>query len=372
VPRRPDPAAFPLDLAQSLPGADSGETDFALPPYRRRQIYRWIWRGLARSFDDMTDLPQSLREELGRRFTLYGSAVRRRLADTGGTVKLGLELEDGAAIEAVLLTGGRNRKTACLSTQAGCPLGCVFCKTGSLGFKRNLSGREIAEQFLHLARAAREDGARTASHNGDSRGKPPVGNIVVMGMGEPLLNLPALREALAGIREGAGISPRRVTVSTSGVAAGIRDLAGNGPPVELALSLPSAREETRKKLMPGAAGTGLEALRGALLYYQRERGRRITLETVLLGGVNTGPEDAAALLTFARGLFTVVNIIPWNPVPGLSLDGRPLREPDTAETAAFVRALEAGGLNVTRRREKGRGVAGACGQLGGLSKEDTE
>jgi 23S rRNA (adenine2503-C2)-methyltransferase len=308
----------------------------------------------------MTNLSLAQRETLEARFSLYGSAVSARLADKDGTEKLQITLKDGAKIEAVLLADGTGRRTACLSTQAGCPLGCVFCKTGSLGFLRNLDSPEIIEQFLHLrALAAGQNPARD------------IANIVIMGMGEPLLNLPELRRALAFLcsPKGLGLSKRRITLSTSGIVDGIRDLADNGPELELALSLTTARESLRERLMPQTRLNPLPALKDALIYYQQKRGRRITLEAALLGGLNTLPEDITALLAFARGLDAVVNLIPWNPVEGMGFEGRPLREPGPRELAAFTHGLEQGGLKVTLRRRKGRGVAGACGQLGGVDEE---
>jgi 23S rRNA (adenine2503-C2)-methyltransferase len=229
----------------------------------------------------------------------------------------------------------------------------VFCKTGSLGFLRNLTAAEIIEQFYHLR-------ARC----------PEIANIVIMGMGEPLLNLEQLRKALNIMTdpEGLGISKRRITVSTSGVISGIRDLAENGPAVRLAVSLTAADEGLRKRLMPIAASNPLPALKKALLYHQEKQGQRITLEAVLLGGVNTAEADIAALAAFARGLDAVVNLIPWNPVEGLEFEGRRLREPGGEEVARFGRGLEERGIKVTRRLRKGRNVAGACGQLGTLAK----
>jgi 23S rRNA (adenine2503-C2)-methyltransferase len=230
-------------------------------------------------------------------------------------------------------------------------VGCVFCKTGSLGFMRDLDAGEIVEQFLHLKETAQGE----------------LSHIVVMGMGEPLLNLGELRRALGILMDsqGLGISKRRITVSTSGVAQGIRDLADMGP--SLALSLTSAREELRNELIPLGKTNPLAQVKEALQYYQGETGRRITLEAVLLKGINTGAEEAQAFCRFAQGLEVVVNLIPWNPVPGLSFRGRPLEEPSAGETGAFARLLERGGLKVTRRLGKGRGVGGACGQLGSLS-----
>jgi 23S rRNA (adenine2503-C2)-methyltransferase len=334
-----------------------------LPPFRAKQIFKWIARG-ARSFDDMTDLSRELRETLSAAHTLYGSSILDRMEDLDGTVKLRIGLADGAVIEAVRMkapqpgpTGegspldGEGRQTACISTQAGCPAGCVFCKTGSLGFLRNLASHEIVEQFLHL---------RSISAG--------IANIVIMGMGEPLLNLGELRRALDIITDqgGIGLSKRRITLSTSGIAAGIRDLADAGPDIRLAVSLTTADPSLREELMPIARTNPLPVLKEALLYYQKKRGRRITLEAVLLGGINTRNEDISALIAFTRGLDAAVNLIPWNPVEGMTFRLMPLREPVAGEIARFSRELTRQGITVTRRFRKGRSVSGACGQLGEL------
>ncbi|MDR0377425.1 MAG: 23S rRNA (adenine(2503)-C(2))-methyltransferase RlmN [Spirochaetaceae bacterium] len=318
-----------------------------LPSYRAKQIFSWIRRG-AGSFDDMTDLPRSLRGELGKRFSLYSGEVSAELRDPDGTVKIRLTLHDGYHIEAVLLTDGEGRRTACLSTQAGCPMGCVFCKTGALGFHRNLDSGEIVSQFFRLRKI-----------EGD------IANIVFMGMGEPLLNLGELRKAAAVLSGGADFSPRRITVSTSGVVPGLRDLAENGPRLRLALSLTTADEELRSRLMPVTTANPLSAVKDALRRYQKLTGRRITLEMVLLGGVNTRPEDADALAKFAHGLDVVVNLIPWNPVEGMRFEGRAIHEPGAGEIARLRSRIETLGLTVTRRYRKGRAIGGACGQLAG-------
>ncbi|GHV77833.1 putative dual-specificity RNA methyltransferase RlmN [Spirochaetia bacterium] len=321
-----------------------------LPPFRARQIFKWIARGAA-SFNDMTDLSRDLREELSKRFTLYGSNIAGRLDDPDGTVKLKIGLSDGAVIESVLLRDGEGRQTACISTQAGCPAGCVFCKTGSLGFLRNLTSDEIVEQFLHLRSII-----------------PNIANIVIMGMGEPLLNLGELRKALDIITDprGLGLSKRRITLSSSGIVAGIRELADAGPDLRLAVSLTTADPALREELMPIGRANPLPALKEALQYYQKKRGRRITLEAVLLGGVNTRDEDISAMIEFTRGLDAAVNLIPWNPVEGMTFRGIALREPETGEIARFSRELTRRGITVTRRFRKGRSVSGACGQLGEL------
>jgi len=318
------------------------------PRFRSGQIYNWICSSVE-SFDEMTNLPAALRKELTEKYTLCSGTVSSELHDDDGTVKLGITLNDGTIIESVILSDTENRKTACLSTQAGCPLGCVFCKTGKLGFSRNLSASEITGQFLQLRKIE-----STISH------------IVVMGMGEPLLNLGELRKSLDFImeKEGINISKRRITISTSGIENGIMDLAEKGPDVRLALSLTTARGELRERLMPAARENPLPRIKEALLRYQEKRERRITLEMVILGGINSTRLDAESAAEFARGLNVVINLIPWNSINGMEFEGRPLKAPAPEEINEFAAALESRGLKVTRRFGKGLGISGACGQLG--------
>ena len=340
----------------ALIGGTAGTTE----PYRAAQIKKRLISGAA-SFEIMTELPKPLRETLSGAYTLRETAVADTLAAEDGTVKLQIRLTDGAFVEAVLLSDGRKRRTACVSTQTGCPAGCVFCKTGSVAFKRNLNAAEIAEQFFHLREAA----SRMAESDITDG---TIASIVVMGMGEPLLNLEALREALLFLEktgEDGRFSPRRVTVSTSGIVDGIRALSDRLAGVRLALSLTTADEELRRRLMPIAKTNPLPALKEALRFYQSREKKRITLEAVLLGGINTRTEDAAAMAAFARGMEVIVNLIPWNPVEGLSFEGKPLREPSSGEAERFAAMLRARGLKTEIRRRKGRGVCGACGQLGG-------
>jgi 23S rRNA (adenine2503-C2)-methyltransferase len=316
-----------------------------LPRFRAAQIFKWIASGVS-SFDEMKNLPLELRGELAKRYTLRTHVAVETHRSSDGTVKLTIQLADEAWIESVLLADGK-RYTACLSTQAGCPAGCVFCKTGAQ-FLRNLNSGEIVEQFLLLRDIA------------------DISNIVIMGMGEPLLNLAELRRALAVIsdKKGMNFSRRRITVSTCGIVQGINDLADNGPGIRLALSLTTADEALRRRLMPITASHPLGKVKEALRHFQDSGGGRITLEAVLLGGINTRGEDAASIAQFARGLDAAINLIPWNPVKGLSFESKPLQEPAPEEVEAFTRRLEALGLNVTRRYRRGRGIMGACGQLG--------
>lgn len=291
----------------------------------------------------MTDLPAADRERLSST-PLYSSRVAERLEADDGSVKLKIALEDGAAVEAVLLTDADGRRTACLSTQVGCRMACAFCKTGTLGLLRNLGPDEIVEQFVHLSAL---------------RGKPS--NIVFMGMGEPLDNLASLRKAIVILMhpEGFGVSKRKITISTCGIVPGIVDLADNGPHVRLAVSLTAAEDALRSSLMPVNRSWNLAALKEALLYYQAKTGDRVTLEAAIMGGENSGVDSAAAMAAWIRPLNAQVNVIPWNPVTGL-----PHREPARGEAEAFERELERRGVNAVRRARRGRGVSGACGQLG--------
>jgi len=340
------------------------------PRFRACQIYKWTAKGI-KDFDEMKNIPNALRDELKSRFTLYSGKIDSCNKD-GGAEKVVIELKDGKKIEAVLLSDGKERLTACLSTQAGCPAACVFCKTGSLGFSRSLDCAEIVEQFLFLRQIAQEqkndDTGGSSAHNSEKKGEHVIDNIVIMGMGEPLLNLANLRKSIAIITDKAGInfSKRRITVSTCGICEGLFDLAKNGPYTRLALSLTTADELLRNKLMPLTAANPLSKVKEAIAAFQKNGGSRVTLELVLLGGINTRDKDALSIVDFAEGIDTVINIIPWNPVAGLTFEGKPLREPDSEEVENFVMMLEGYGLKVTVRRHKGRGVCGACGQLGSV------
>lgn len=313
------------------------------PSFRGRQIFKWIGNGVS-SFNEMTNISVGLREQLEQDATLSTSSVSRILRDTDGTVKLQITLRDGFSIETVLLTDSSNRKTACVSCQAGCAMKCAFCQTGQLGLARNLDASEIVEEFLFLEKEA---------------GK--LDNIVFMGMGEPMQNLSEIRKAIAVLtsKEGRSLSGRRITVSTCGILKGIYDLADNGPLIRLAVSLTTADPELREKLMPAARANPLPELKKAILYYAQKTGKRVTIEAALLGGVNTGDESARRMVDFASGINVNLNLIPWNPVPGL-----PFTEPSAEECRKFIVRMEQAGLNATLRTRRGTKIGGACGQLG--------
>lgn len=315
------------------------------PPYRARQVYEWFSKGIA-SFDAMTNLPQSLRERLSG---LYGGQVRssnieKELIDEDGSLKLQIRLRDGAAVECVLLEDIEGRKTACLSSQVGCPMGCAFCKTGTLGFLRNLGPDEIIEQF-HFLR--------------DRRGF--ISNVVFMGMGEPLLNLENVRKAIVVLSspEGIGMSLRKITISTSGIIPGILDIAQSGPKIRLAISLTSAEPNLRTRLMPVNKTWPLDELKSALLQFQQATRDRITLEVVLIGNMNASETDAEALAAWITPLKAQVNLIAWNPIQGM-----PFEQPSPRQMRIFSEILERKGIVTVQRMSRGRGVMGACGQLG--------
>ena len=314
-------------------------------PYRVGQVYAWLTRRLVADLDGMSDLPRSLRAALAERAVVTDTEVvdMRRAGD--GTAKYALAYPDGALVEAVAMPM-EGHTTLCLSSQAGCAVGCVFCVTGILGAGRNLTGGEIFGQYRVIMRHEGLIGA-------------PV-NVVFMGMGEPLLNLPGVTRAVELLSE--TVSPRRITVSTSGIVPGLAKLAALERHPKLAVSLNATTQAQRERLMPIAARWPLEDLLAALRAFPLERGRRITFEYVMLAGINDSLDDARRLPRLLRGIPCKVNLIPLNP------DERYLSgfaAPDEATISAFAGILAAAHMNVTVRWSKGRDVAAACGQLRG-------
>ncbi len=331
---------------RALTGLDSTEIAKHIPKapsFTSKQIFNWISKGV-QSYDEMTNISLELRKELTALTPLYSSKVHTVLKDPDGTIKLQIELHDGLMIETVLLIDSEGRKTACVSCQAGCAMGCAFCKTGTLGLARNLTTDEIVEQFLYLEH-----------HAGTLQ------NIVFMGMGEPLMNIEAIRKTLSILsnKNGRNLSLRRVTLSTCGIIEGIYDLADNGPNLKLAISLTTADEDLRKEIMPISKGNSLKNLSKAIEYYSEKSGKRCTLEIPLLANINTSTSHAKKLLAFAKNLPVHINLIPWNPVEDIEFT-----EPTRKEVDTFMRELEKAGLNVTVRMKRGRTIGGACGQLG--------
>ncbi len=316
------------------------------PAYRARQVLDWVIRRRAASFEPMSDLPKPLRQQLAAEWAVFGTRVAYHDVAPDGTDKLLVECRDGRRIECVLMAEGP-RRTACISTQVGCAMGCVFCASGLKGVERNLAADEILEQVLHLRNLLPPD--ETITH------------IVVMGMGESLANPDNLIRALDRIcspEEGLGVSQRRVTISTVGLPERIRHLAALDRRYHLAVSLHAPTEELRNALVPVNEAIGLAAVMGAADAYFERTGRQVTYEYVLLSGINDRPADARALARLLAARRAHVNLIPYNPVAGLPY-GRP--EPDAIDR--FVGILRERGVSVTVRKTKGRAIDAACGQL---------
>lgn len=311
--------------------------------FRAQQIFYWIASG-AKTFDDMTNLSLDMRRQLNEKFSLFSTKIKETLKDPDGTIKLAIELYDGAVVETVLLTDKAKRKTACVSCQAGCPMKCAFCKTGQIGFLRNLSASEIIEQFLYLEQEA-----------------GTLDNIVFMGMGEPMLNLPEINKTINILShpKGRNLSKRRITVSTSGLCKGIYEIADNGPEVRLAVSLTTADETLRTELMPVNKTNPLADLKKTIKYFNSKSNKRVTLELALMHGINTDKKAAEKVIQFAEGLDCYINLIPWNPIEGLNF-----KSPSEAEVRNFEGYLKKAGFNISTRQKRGQKIGGACGQLG--------
>lgn len=313
------------------------------PRFRVKQIHDWLWIKGARSFDEMTNLPKTLREELSAqvRFSTAEELIRQVSHD--GSRKYLLGFADGVSVECVGMPSG-NRLTVCASTQAGCAMGCAFCATGQSGLERNLTAAEIYEQVIHV----RNDfGSR-------------VTGVVMMGQGEPLNNYDNTLAALRRLNspEGLGIGARHLTVSTCGVIPHIMKLANEPEQFTLAVSLHSAVQTTRNQLMPGVKKWSLLNLYSALGEYVAKTGRRPTYEYALIGGVNDTADELEALCAFCEGTLAHVNLIQLNEVPGSKF------HPSTeARAQDFVRALARVGVEATVRNSRGNDIDAACGQL---------
>lgn len=313
--------------------------------YRADQIRRWLFQKRIDNFAAMHDLPLSLRSALAERFTVAASRVVRHQQARDRTEKLLLELADESHVECVLMREA-GRRTICISTQVGCGMGCVFCASGLLGLRRNLSTGEILEQVLHLQRVLQPRERFT--------------NVVVMGIGEPLANLNGLLPALDTLCEpaGLGLGARRITISTVGLPGKMRELASVDRPYKLAVSLHAPNDELRSELVPINAKTGLRAILEAADFYFQRTGRRVTYEYVLLGKVNDAPRHAQELAALLESRSGHVNLIPFNPVQDLHFVN-----PTADALHSFVRILSDAGIETTVRKRKGADIDAACGQL---------
>ncbi len=321
------------------------------PRYRAQQLLHGVYRDCVPDIGEITTLPRPLRERLKERLSFDpGVPVRTVVSEDGETTKALLRFADGALIESVLMQypepGRHPRSTVCVSTQAGCAMGCTFCATGLMGFRRNLTAGEIVAQVLHFARQLR---AR----------REHVTHVVFMGMGEPLANYRATVRAIRILTDPRmlGLSRRHITVSTVGLLRGIDRLAEEGLGVNLAISLHAPNDELRRRLIPTAPPHSVAHLVRAARRFRERTGRRVTFEYVLIEGVNDQLELAEELASLLQGTDIHVNLIPLNPTAS------GFRRPSRGRVLAFERALRARGVNCTVRVEKGTEISAACGQL---------
>ena len=322
------------------------------PAYRARQIWQGLYQHFYKAPEEFTSLPKGLREKLAAhlRFTALDPETQLASSDRQ-TIKTLFRLHDGKVIEAVLMKYNR-RRTLCISSQAGCAMGCVFCATGQMGFKRHLSSGEIAAQVMYYARLLNEQGER-------------VTNVVVMGMGEPFHNYDNTLAAIDRLNDpdGYNFGARRFTISTVGLVPSIRRFADEQRQVNLAVSLHAADDETRGGMMPVNKKYNIAEVIDACRYYVNKTGRRITFEWALIHGVNDTPETARQLAALLKGLLCHVNAIPLNPTTGYHGQAT-----DRSRAEAFRETLEQAGIPCTIRMRRGIDIAAGCGQLAGAAK----
>jgi 23S rRNA (adenine2503-C2)-methyltransferase len=315
------------------------------PRYRVDQVWSGLYEQLAAPAE-LTTLPKALRADLDERLPLALQVVTESVSDGGETVKWLWSLSDGTLVETVLMHYDA-RSTVCVSSQAGCAMGCTFCATGQAGFDRQLTTGEIVEQVVRASRRARDDGRR-------------LSNVVFMGMGEPLANYDPTWAAVERFHRDLGLSARHLTVSTVGIVPGIRRLATEALPVNLAVSLHAADDQLRDELVPINRRYPLSMLMDACAGYLQAKGRRLSFEWALIDGVNDRDIDADLLVERSRSLPLPahVNLIPLNPTPGYAVRGTPMRR-----VREFRDRLRASGVNATVRQTRGTDIEAACGQL---------
>lgn len=344
------PAALPRAERQRASLLDLPPEELPIPDerqrYRRRQLAEWLYRKGAGTFEEMTDLPLEWRRQLAAGYRIGPFERFERFPSRDGSVRYLFTLPDGKQTEAVYMPYA-GRKTVCVSSMVGCPAGCAFCATGALGFGRNLTRAEIVGQILAVAQA-------------EGVAPPEIRNVVLMGMGEALLNYANAVGAVRTMIDPAGLdmSPRRVTLSTVGLPSRIRRLAGEGLALTLAVSLHAPDEETRRRIIPTAHAHTIEEIIASLHEWQEAVGRRVTIEYTMLEGVNDGAWQARLLAERLEGLVAHVNLIPFNPwgESGFTSSSREV-------IGDFREALERAGLSVSVRFSRGRDAGAACGQL---------
>ena len=319
--------------------------------FRGNQVYEWLWQKSAHSFEDMTNISLETRAMLKQNFVINHISVDTMQRSSDGTIKNAVKLYDGLVVESVLIPT-ESRTTACVSSQVGCSLDCKFCATARLKRMRNLNPDEIYDQVVAIDNESRLYHDR------------PLSNIVFMGMGEPLMNYNNVLKAIDKItsKEGLGMSPKRITLSTSGVPKMIRKMADDEVKFNLAVSLHSARDEVRTEIMPFNATFPLNDLRSSLEYWYSKTKKRITYEYVVWQGINDQKEDIDALIQFCKFAPSKVNLIEYNPI-----DDGLFQQADESAVQNYIRELERHNIVVTVRRSRGKDIDAACGQLANKS-----
>ncbi|WP_053970396.1 23S rRNA (adenine(2503)-C(2))-methyltransferase RlmN [Mangrovimonas sp. ST2L15] len=315
--------------------------------FRGNQVYEWLWSKSAHSFDEMTNISKETRDKLDAHFVINHIEVDSMQKSSDGTIKNAVKLHDGLVVESVLIPT-ENRTTACVSSQVGCSLDCKFCATARLKRMRNLNPDEIFDQVVAIDKESR------LYHN------KPLSNIVFMGMGEPLMNYNNVLKAIDKITspEGLGMSPKRIVVSTSGVPKMIKKMADEEVKFKLAVSLHSAIDEVRSKIMPFNENFPLKDLREALEYWYAKTKNRITYEYVVWRGINDRKKDVEALIDFCKFAPSKVNLIEYNPI-----DDGEFQQASEEALNMYINMLEANNITVTVRRSRGKDIDAACGQL---------
>ncbi|MCH2224367.1 MAG: 23S rRNA (adenine(2503)-C(2))-methyltransferase RlmN [Crocinitomicaceae bacterium] len=327
-------------------------TEIGEKPFRGKQIFEWLWQKDANSFEEMTNLGKGLRQKLNNRFSIDHIQLKDQQISTDKTIKCAFSTFDKRIVEGVLIPT-KSRTTACISSQVGCSLACKFCATGKLKLMRNLTAGEMVDQVVYLKKQA------------ENRYNTPLSNIVYMGMGEPLLNYKEMLRStdLISSSEGLGMSPKRITVSTAGIAKMIRKLGDDEVKFNLALSLHAANDQKRSKIMEINDSNNLESLSEALKYFHKKTGTRVTFEYIIFRDFNDELEDAQELAHFARCVPCKINIIEYNPI-----EEGVFQQAERIKVDAFAAYLEAKNIIVNVRRSRGKDIDAACGQLANKNK----
>ena len=320
--------------------------------FRAKQIFEWLWKRPVSSFEAMTNLSKDLRILLSENFTIQAVQIENMQVSKDKTIKVAFQLFDKSIIEGVLIPTD-DRTTACISSQVGCNLGCEFCATGKLGLRRNLSVGEIFFQVVEIMNLAKE------------KYNLPLTNIVLMGMGEPLLNYDNVLKAMEMVSStnGLGMSPQRVTLSTVGLPRMIKKLADDNVKFNLAISLHSANDKKRNEFMPVNRRNSLEELKNAIIYFNQKTGQRVTFEYLLMDGINDSLKDAKELAEYCKSFPIKINIIEYN-----STNDKRFRRSTNEAFDEFVTFLKSRNMVVNVRRSRGQDIDAACGQLAGKRK----